>query len=209
MAQPLAGQTAGEDDRRPRAHDPRRAARPGVFLLAALFAALANGAAEEPHRLGGCRTVERELGTRASPDTLAVGALAELTAPGMGPKAGPICRRLGVDAPLFVSIGAVDEQPDSTWMRVADQVGDRMRGGGLHMASRSPLRHTTGTCFPPYHIDFEAVGDSARVGGFLARMARASWEPLIVAERRQERVIFIAAGLNRQSMDTVVDLKLR
>jgi hypothetical protein len=198
-----AGRSAGRPARR------RAAAVRAVALAAVAVAGLATAAAEEPHHVGGCHTVEREFGLPALRDSLAIRAFGELTAPGSGPKTGPACRQLAVDAPLFVTIGAVTEPADSTWVRIASHVTARMLRCEIRLATRSSLRCTSGTCFPPYHVEFEAVGDSTQVGEFLKELTGGSWDPLVITPRRAERTLFVAAGVSRETLDTVVDLKLR
>jgi hypothetical protein len=209
MVQLLAGQDgsqAGRSGRRPAV--PRAAGVSAVALMAVAIAGLAIAAAEEPHFVGGCRTVEREFGLPALRDSLAIRALEELTAPGSGPKTGPACRQLRVAAPLFVTIGAVTEPADSIWVRAASHVADRMLRCEIRPATRSRLRCTSGTCFPPYHVEFEAVGDSAQVSEFLKELTCGPWDPLVITSRRAERTLFVAAGTSRESLNTVVDLKL-
>lgn len=162
-----------------------------------------------PRTVGGCKTTERVYGVPALQDSLARAALDELMAPGVGPKTGAACRRLGVDAPLFVRLGAVNPVADSLWESVAERVTDRLCQAGCRIAGRSLLRHTTGTCFPPYHVDFDAVGDSAQVAGFLHQLTRGPWGPLEVTSHREERVLFLTAGCSLSVMDVVVDLRLR
>lgn len=210
MAQLMVGQDRSGGGRGGRRHAARRAAGVGVVaIMTVATLGLAIAAAEGPHLVGGCRTVEREFGLPALQDSSAVRAFDELIAPGMGPKAGPACRQLRVDAPLFVTIGAVTEPADSIWVRVASHVTARMLRCEIRPATRSPLRCTSGTCFPPYHVDFEAVGDSAQVSEFLKELTGGPWDPLIITSRRAERTLFVAAGVSRETLDTVVDLKLR
>ena len=210
MAQLLAGQDGSQTGRGASGHAARRAAGwSAAALLALAIASLTIAGAEEPHLVGGCRTVEREFGLPALRDSLAIRAFDELIAPGSGPKTGPACRQLRVDAPLFVTIGAVAEPADSIWVRVASHIADRMLRCEIRPATRSALRCTTGPCFPPYHVEFEAVGDSAQVGEFLDELTSGSWDPLVITSRRAERTLFVAAGVSRESLNTVVDLKLR
>lgn len=210
MTQLLARQNGTLADRRAVRSKTRWAAWAcGLALTAATIAGGAIAAAEEPHLVGGCRTVEREFGLPAWRDSVAVRALTELTAPGTGPKTGPACERLHVDAPLFVTLGAVSEPDDSLWVQAASQVFARMRHCEILPATRSLLRCTRGPCFPPFHVEFEAVGDSAQVNEFLKELAAGAWDPLAITSRRAERVLFVAAGMSRETLDRVVDLKLR
>jgi hypothetical protein len=181
----------------------------GIAVLAAAGCAPGRAArAQEPRAIGGCRTVEVRYGLSAWGDSAAVRALQELIAPGAGERVGPACRDLGVDAPLFARVGAVDPPADTLWAHAVRRVGEIMDSSGLRLASRSLLRHTTGTCFPPYHVDLEAVGDTAQVRGFLERLSTARWDPWVVAPERRERRLMVTAGMGLQSMDTVVDLRL-
>jgi hypothetical protein len=185
------------------------AGRRRILPAAALLVACAAACAQPPQTVGGCRTTEREYGLPARADSLALLALGELTAPGMGEKTGPAARRLGADTPLFITIGAVDPLADTLWARAAERLDSLLAGRGMRLAARSGLRHTTGPCFPPYHVDLRAVSDSARVDGFRRALPLASWGPLAVTAERARRVMFVTAGASLQSMDTVVDLRIR
>jgi hypothetical protein len=149
-------------------------------------------------RVGGCQTSEREYGLAAAFDSAAVAAVEELNAPGEGPKAGPACKRLGVDAPLFAQIGSVDPLEDAQWVAAAKVLGARMDSCGLVLAERSLLRHTTGPCFPPYHIDLRACGREAEVARFLEQLAAGSWGAFTPTSDRGQRRLLI---------NTVVDLR--
>jgi len=164
-------------------------------------------AQEEKPRMGGCQTREMAYGLPAARDSLAAAAVEELLAPGMGPKVGEACRQLGVDAPLFVKIGAVELHADSQWVALASQLTAAIKHAGIRIAERSQLAHTTGTCFPPYHIDFRACGDSASVGRFLAGLARLEWEGFQPTDDRRTRRYFVSAGWSLAGTDAIVDLK--
>jgi hypothetical protein len=161
----------------------------------------------EAQRLGGCRTTEREYGLAAVQDSLSEAAVAELMAPGMGSKVGDVCRTIGVDTPLFAQIGAVDLLPDETWVSISSQLTALLDECGVRIATRSLLRHTTGTCFPPHHVDFRASGDSSAVAAFLRHFPQAPWEGFAATEKRSERRLFITAGTSLQLMNIGVDLK--
>ncbi|MBD3236855.1 MAG: hypothetical protein GF330_09135 [Candidatus Eisenbacteria bacterium] len=158
-------------------------------------------------RLGGCETRERAYGLAAMRDSVALAALAELMAPGMGPKSGPHARALGADSPFFAQAGAVDSLPDGDWVAIAEALTARIATYGIHLAERSLLRHTTGPCFPPHHIDFRGVADSAAAQSFLADLPQMAWEGFAPAARRSERRLLITAGLSLQQMDVAVDLE--
>jgi hypothetical protein len=185
--------------------------RGGALLLAGIGLAWAVAGAQTPSRIGGCRTTERDFGPpgAARVDSAAALALDELTAPGPDSKVGPACRRLGVDTPLFVSLGAVDPIADTLWTRAVERVDSLLRRSGAHRIAISPLRHTTGPCFPPYHVEMPAVGDSASVAAFLRGLPMAPWGPFVATPERGARILFVSAGTSRQSMDTVVDLRMR
>jgi len=205
VAQLMAGQDGSHAG-----HGRRRCvAAPAAAILALVMAGGVNAAAEEPHVVGGCQTEERDFGLPALRDSVAIRALEELTAPGEGPKMGPTCRALHVDAPLFVTIGAVAAPPDSLWALVATRVTERMQRCAIRPATRSLLRVTRGPCFPPHHVEFEAVGDSVQVEEFLKEMSSEPWDPMIITTRRAERTLFVAAGISRESLNTVVDLRPR
>jgi hypothetical protein len=180
-----------------------------IVPAAALLAACAAACAQPPQMVGGCRTTEREYGLPACADSLALLALGELTAPGMGEKSGPAARRLGVDTPLFITIGAVDPVADTLWVRAAQSLDGLLARGGVRLAARSGVRLSTGPCVPPYHVDLRAVSDSARVVDFRRALALAPWGPLAVTPERALRVMFVTAGTSLQSEDTVVDLRIR
>jgi hypothetical protein len=134
-------------------------------------------------------------------------AKAELVAPGRGPKTGPACRALGVDTPLYAQVGALDSLADETWRSIATQVTARMAAAGVHLAERTGLQHTTGTCFPPYHVDFRACADSSAARLFLKELTSSAWEGFTATGNRRERRLFVTAGLSLQLLDTTVDLK--
>jgi len=158
-------------------------------------------------RVGGCQTSEREYGLAALADSAAVAAVNELIAPGEGPKGGPVCERLEVDTPLFVQIGSVSPLADSEWVAVVHVLGAQMDSCGIVFAERSLLRHTTGPCFPPYHIDLRACGREAQVARFLERLATGPWGRFEPTSEREERRLFVCAGRNLSLLNTVVDLK--
>jgi len=185
----------------------KRSSVAAAVLLSASWLAAPGSGGSEPQRVGGCQTSEREYGLPALSDSVAGGALRELLAPGMGPKAGALCRALGVDGTLFAQIGAVEPPADSMWADLGAQLTDRCRAHGLRIARRTLLRHTTGTCFPPFHVDFECVGDSASAGTFLADLLRVPWTGFAAVKQRSERRLWIAAGTSLQQLDTAIDLK--
>jgi len=158
-------------------------------------------------RVGGCQTSEREYGLAFASDSAAVAAVGELIAPGEGPKGGPACARLGVDTPLFVQIGSVAPLADAEWIAAAQALGARMDSCGLVLAERSLLRHTTGPCFPPYHIDLRACGREAQVARFLVHLTDRPWGRFEPTAERGQRRLMICAGRNMSLMNTVVDLK--
>lgn len=161
----------------------------------------------QAQRLGGCQTTAHDFGLPAVADSLVLSALGELMAPGMGPKTGPHCRQLGADTPLFAQIGAVDSLPNEAWVDIAGQLTAQLETGGVRIGERSQLRHTTGPCFPPYHVDFRGVADSASVAAFLSALPRIAWDGFVATAERSERRFFITAGMSLQQMDIVVDLR--
>jgi hypothetical protein len=158
-------------------------------------------------RLGGCQTTRRAYGLPEATDSLAAGAVDELLAPGEGPKPGPFCRALGADTPLFVEIGAVDSLADQVWAGLAGAATSRIAECELHLAERTLLGHTTGPCFPPYHVELRACGDSASVAAFLETLGAVSWPALTGAQKPSEREIFVEAGTSLQFMPYRVDLR--
>ncbi|MFH1144197.1 MAG: hypothetical protein V1774_06610 [Candidatus Eisenbacteria bacterium] len=180
-------------------------ARAAVLCLGGLAVAAAAGPGAE--RVGGCATQVREGGLPAIEDSLAQAAMNELLAPKPGHDGTPSCRRLGVNAALFLQIGAVDSLADSLWQGISGQVTDRLRSGTLILAQRSALLRTTGPCFPPFHVDFRACGDSTRVRGFIDSLVVMNWDEWTAAPERKARDLFISAGMSLQQMDTVVDLR--
>ncbi|MCK4411920.1 MAG: hypothetical protein KAY32_00115 [Candidatus Eisenbacteria sp.] len=158
-------------------------------------------------RVGGCRTVERAYGLPALTDSVAHAATQELLAPGAPERERPLCRALGVTTPLFVQVGAVDSLDDRLWASVAGRIGEKLAADGVHLAMRSGLRHTTGPCFPPFHVDLRACGDSASVAVFLDELDGLAWEGLLPADDHGERVLFVSAGTSLQLMDHVVHLR--
>lgn len=159
-------------------------------------------------RVGGCNTTERDFGLPPIANERAQEAVAELLAPGMGPKSGPACRALVVDTPCFLQIGAVDSQANEVWRNLAEQITALTKAGGLHLAERSLLRHTTGPCFPPYHVDFRAVGSAEAVARFRADLTEQKWKGFIPASTRGERSLFISAGVNLSMMEPCGDLQV-
>ncbi len=206
---------------------PRRArrvpiARPARIALALTLAALpalaaggsrdaGRGASPPPEgpvmRVGGCQTTERAYGLAAFSDSAAQAALVELLAPGEGPRGGPACERLGVDTPLFAQVGSVAPLADSEWVAAVEAVGARIDSCGLALAERSLLAHTTGPCFPPYHVDLRACGTEAQVARFLDRLATGPWGPFVPTDDRSQRKLFVCAGRNLSIMNSVVDLR--
>ncbi len=176
---------------------------PVALLLGALLAGgllMASGKedpGEQKRIVGGCHTSEHDYGLPAIADSLAA---ADLDAALHGRASGK--------SPLFVQIGSVKEMAAECWISLGRQLTSLITEGGLRLASRSLLRHTTGTCFPPYHVDLEAVGDTAAVARFLEILPSHRWEGFEVAAQRSERDCFISAGRSREMMNTVVDLKL-
>jgi len=158
-------------------------------------------------RLGGCETTRREYGWPPARDSLALAALEELLVPGPASRTGPACRRLGVEAPLFVTIGAVDPPPDSLWASLARQVSAALDGARVRTAERTLLGHTTGPCFPPYHLDIRACGDSAAVGAFLKALPGAAWQGFAVAGEAREREFLLTAGTSLQSPSVTLGLR--
>jgi hypothetical protein len=158
-------------------------------------------------RVGGCRTSEREYGLPALADSAEQAALAELLAPGEGVKAGPACGRLAVDTPLFAQVGSVAPLEDAEWVAAVQILGARMDSCGLVHAERSLLAHTTGPCFPPYHVDLRACGTEAQVARFLDGLAAGPWGRFEPTDDRSQRRLFICAGRNLSLMDSVVDLR--
>ncbi len=158
-------------------------------------------------RLGGCQTTVQSSGLPALSDSLATAAVAELLTPGSGPRRGPACRSLGVELPVFAQIGALDSLNDETWRAISEQLTQRIADAGLRLAERSALRLTTGTCFPPYHVDFRACADSAAAGRFLADLGDVAWDGFAFAEDRRTRRLFVIAGLSMQLMSTAVNLE--
>jgi hypothetical protein len=184
---------------------------PARFALTALVALCAcagpSATAEPPHRLGGCQTTQRDYGLPGCADSLAVLAVDELLAPGVGPRTGPACRALAVDTPLFLQIGAIDPPADTLWVGLSRALCERIEAAQLRLASRTLLSHTTGTCFPPYHVDLRACGDSARVAAFLRDLPGAAWPGFTRAGARAQREVFISAGVSLQGMTVAVDLR--
>ncbi len=182
--------------------------RVAIAVVVVLTGFLREGCAqEEKPRLGGCQTRELAYGLPAISDSLAAAAVEELLAPGKGPKTGAACRQLEVDALLFVKIGAVERQTDEQWIALAKQLTVALEQAGIRIAGRSQLAHTTGTCFPPYHIDFQACGDSVSVGRCLAGLPKAEWEGFQPTDERRIRRFFVSAGRSLASTDAIVDLK--
>jgi len=189
-----------------------RRTRVRSVLPAVLLGCLCTAAADSPgpgdaQRVGGCRTSEREYGLPSFTDSSGVAAIRGLLAPSTAPRAGESCLLPPGAAPLFVQLGAVDNLADSLWRAVAEQVTVRMRESGLAFAQRSALLHTTGPCFPPFHIDFQAYGDSARVIGFLDSLRVDTWAGFAIAAERRRRDLFLAAGMSLQLMEWVIDLE--
>lgn len=158
--------------------------------------------------MGGCQTKELDFGLPPLAEERAQRAVAELLEPGTGPKTGPACRELGVDTPCFVQIGAVAEQDEEIWQSLAEQVTTLLKTHGLHLAERSRLRHTTGPCFPPYHVDFRAVGTAEAVTRCRAELGEQKWKGFLPAATRGERSLFLAAGTNLSMMEPCGDLKI-
>ena len=183
----------------------------GILWLASLgitvgAGCLAAGAADPPapRKLGGCHTEAQPYGLKAIEDSLAQAAVAELLAPGGGP--GAACARLGVDTPLFLQIGAIAPLPAIAWRATALSLSERLRAAGLHLAQRSLLRHTTGPCFPPYHVDLRACGTADAVAAWLAALPDEPWPGAEPAERRA-RDLFLTAGRSLQASDATLDLR--
>ncbi len=187
----------------------------GVVLGAiALIGVSMTATADQPgegvrRRVGGCQTTEREYGLPRLFDSAAEAAVLELLAPGPSRKGGAACRRLGVDTAVFAQVGAVDSLPDTIWVAAAARLTGILQAQGIHVAGRSLLLHTTGTCFPPHHVDLRACADSARAAAFLEGLAGTVWPNLVVADRPQDRVLFVAAGTNLSQMDWILNLKLK
>ncbi len=177
-----------------------------VMTLAALCLAALSSAGGTVARLGGCETTEAAYGLDALADSVAQGAIDELLSPGEGLKTGPHCRQLMVQTPLFLKIGAVEEGPAEAWASLAGQVTECLGEFDLHLAERSLLRHTTGTCFPPYHVDFRAVGAAGAVDALLVHLGTLEWEGFVRVEDRRSRTHFLSAGRSLQLTETVVDL---
>lgn len=183
---------------------PARLALAALLVLCACAGLAATG--DPPRRLGGCQTTQRAYGLPACADSLALLAVDELLAPGAGPRSGPACRALAVDTPLFLQIGAVDPPADTLWARLSRALSARIEAAHLRLAARTLLSHTTGTCFPPYHVDLRACGDSARVAAFLRDLPDAAWPGFTRVEARAQREVFISAGVSLQGMTAAVDL---
>jgi hypothetical protein len=162
---------------------------------------------ESPRRLGGCQTTQRVYGLPACTDSLAMLAIDELLAPGVGPRTGPACRALAVDTPLFLQVGAIDPPADTLWVELSRALSARVEAAQLRLASRTLLSHTTGTCFPPYHVDLRACGDSAQVAAFLRDLPDAAWPGFTRAGVRAQREVFISAGVSLQGMAVAIDLR--
>jgi hypothetical protein len=179
-----------------------------VVLLGCLCAAAAadSPCSGDAQRVGGCRTSAREYGLPSFTDSLGVAAIRGLLTPSTAPRAGEACLLPPGTAPLFAQLGAVDHVADSLWRAMAEQVTVRLRESGLALAQRSALLHTTGPCFPPLHIDFQAYGDSARVIGFLDSLRVSTWTGFEIAAERRRRDLFLAAGMSLQLMEWVIDL---
>lgn len=172
----------------------------------ATCAALTSGC--HAQTVGGCQTSEREYGLPTLADSLAQAALGELMGPSVARhEESPEIRALGIDTPFFAQIGAVVPPPDSAWIALASQLTKEISDHGLRIAQRSLLRHTTGTCFPPYHVDLQAVGDSAAAASFLSDLPKMIWQGFVPTQNRSERIFFIAAGTSMELMNAVVDLK--
>lgn len=188
-----------------------RAVVPARLALAVLVALCANAGhavtGEAPRRLGGCQTTQRAYGLTGFADSLATLAIEELLAPGVGSRTGPACRALAVDTPLFLEIGAIDPPADTLWVRLSRALSERVEAAQLRLASRALLSHTTGTCFPPYHVDLRACGDSAHVAAFLRDLPDAVWPGFTRAGERTQREVFISAGVSLQGMTVAVDLR--
>jgi len=179
----------------------------GILTVAGCTASGSATKREARPLLGGCRTSEHEYGLEAYTDTAAVAALEELIAPGTGPKAGAACRRLGVDAPFFVRLGAIDSVSAPRWATLARQVTTALGASGVHIAERSLLRHTVGPCFPPYHIDFRTCGPAGAVADVLEAWPNREWQGFVRAASRGERLVWISAGTSLQRIATVVELR--
>lgn len=180
-----------------------------LFLLAFIGGMMIMGVKDGmgQYILGGCQTTEREYGLPVLCDTLAAAAVSELMAPGMGSKVGEACRKIGVEIPMFVQIGAVDSLRDETWRAISQQITARLAASNVHLAERTLLRRTTGPCFPRHHIDFQACGDSSSVRCFLADLTEVPWEGFELTPNRRERTLFVTAGTSLQLMETTVDLR--
>lgn len=175
--------------------------------------------ADRPSRLvGGCQTVGEAYGLAAFSDSAAVEAVRRALSPAPAEAHGatgeqPPSGRTSADSeaarivPLFVQIGAVDSPDKRDAKSLAQQLSDRLGTGGLTLASRTLLLHTSGPCFPPYHIDFQAWGDSLAVGAFLDSLPHVPWEGFAPAKERSQRDVFVSAGTSLQAMDDFVDLK--
>jgi len=187
----------------------------GLLLVAAVWlgAGCAGTRAGErtggPPAIGGCRTESREYGLPAFTDSLAEATVRALLTPRRD-SASPdeVHGRVPPGAaPLFLQIGAVDCPADSTWRGIAGQVTDRIQAAGISLARRSALRETSGPCFPPFHVDFEAWAESTLVAAFLDSLVAWSWPGFHRTGVRAERDLFITAGMSLQQMDRVVDLR--
>lgn len=178
-----------------------------VSLLAGLCVAAPSSARATQARLGGCETTEAEYGLAALADSVALGAVDELLSPGEGPKTGPHCKRLKADAALFLKIGAVQQGVPEHWALLARQVTECLEEFDLHLAERSLLRHTTGTCFPPYHVDFRLVGAAGAVEELLDQLSTLEWEGFVQVQDRWSRTHFLSAGRSLQLTGVVVDLQ--
>jgi hypothetical protein len=139
-------------------------------------------------------------------DSLALAAVDELLSPGPAGQSGSACRLLSVDTPLFAQLGAVDPPADSVWCAAAARLGDLAESLGVRLAERSLLGHTTGPCFPPYHVDLRACGDSAAVAAFLEILPRAGWPGFRVAAAGAARTLLLSAGTSLQSPEVSLGL---
>jgi hypothetical protein len=157
-------------------------------------------------RMGGCQTTPEEYGLPALSDSLGLLAFEELMAPGQGPRTGPASDQLEVDGVLFLQAGAIVRGEKQAWVTLAGHVTRRLREAGIVLASRSALLHTTGTCFPPYHVDFRAVGRSPVIDAFVRSLADQAWDGFAPTPIRSERSHFLTAGRSLQQSDVVIDL---
>lgn len=156
-------------------------------------------------RLGGCRTTWRAYGLPAQSDSLALKALGEILRGGSGgggacaERGGPACRRLGVDTPLFIQVGALDLPADSVWVSAVRTVGVLLERTGVRLAERTLLGLTSGPCFPPHHVDLRACGDSLAVAAFLDALPREPWPGCRPAKPGARRDLLLSAGTSLSS----------